>query len=51
MIRLVNNFSRDVCEDENYTILLNQLKPDECSRAPLQTRDLLQCPKRHQRIG
>ncbi|KAF8547298.1 fimbrin [Imleria badia] len=36
----VNNFSRDVSNGENYTILLNQLKPDECSRAPLQTRDL-----------
>ncbi|KAF8546033.1 Ca2+-binding actin-bundling protein [Imleria badia] len=38
--RRVNNFSRDVSDGENYTILLNQLKPDECSRAPLQTRDL-----------
>ncbi|KAI9568074.1 fimbrin [Boletus coccyginus] len=40
--RRVNNFSRDVSDGENYTILLNQLKPDECSRAPLQTRDLRQ---------
>ncbi|TFK28467.1 fimbrin [Coprinopsis marcescibilis] len=38
--RRVNNFSRDVSDGENYTILLNQLKPDECSRAPLQTKDL-----------
>ena len=38
----MNNFSRDVSDGENYTILLNQLKPDECSRAPLQTRDLRQ---------
>jgi plastin-1 len=38
----VNNFSRDVSDGENYTILLNQLKPDQCSRAPLQTRDLRQ---------
>ncbi|KAF9475414.1 Ca2+-binding actin-bundling protein [Pholiota conissans] len=38
--RRVNNFSRDVSDGENYTILLNQLKPDQCSRAPLQTRDL-----------
>ncbi|KAF8546199.1 Ca2+-binding actin-bundling protein [Imleria badia] len=38
--RRVNNFSRDVSDGENYTILLNQLKPDECSHAPLQTRDL-----------
>ncbi|KAN0078096.1 Calponin homology domain containing protein [Tylopilus felleus] len=41
--RRVNKFGRDVCNGENYTILLNQLKPDECSRAPLQTRDLRQC--------
>lgn len=40
--RRVNNFSRDVSDGENYTILLNQLKPEECSRAPLQTRDLRQ---------
>ena len=40
--RRVNNFSRDVSDGENYTILLNQLKPDECSRAPLQTRDVRQ---------
>ena len=38
----VNNFSRDVSDGANYTILLNQLKPDECSRAPLQTRDVRQ---------
>ncbi|EIM87692.1 uncharacterized protein STEHIDRAFT_55979 [Stereum hirsutum FP-91666 SS1] len=40
--RRVNNFSKDVKDGENYTVLLNQLKPDECSRAPLQTRDLHQ---------
>ncbi|OJD21263.1 hypothetical protein ACJ73_07398 [Blastomyces percursus] len=40
--RKVNNFSNDVKDGENYTILLNQLAPDICSRAPLQTRDLLQ---------
>ncbi|KAJ9494884.1 fimbrin [Exophiala xenobiotica] len=40
--RRVNNFSGDVKDGENYTVLLNQLKPDICSRAPLQTRDLLQ---------
>ncbi|KAF9525231.1 Ca2+-binding actin-bundling protein [Crepidotus variabilis] len=40
--RRVNNFSRDVSDGENYTILLNQLKPDQCSRAPLQTRDTRQ---------
>ncbi|KZP23446.1 Ca2+-binding actin-bundling protein [Athelia psychrophila] len=38
--RRVNNFSRDVSDAENYTVLLNQLKPDECSLAPLQTKDL-----------
>ena len=36
----VNNFSRDVSDGENYTVLLNQLKPEFCSRDPLQTRDL-----------
>lgn len=40
--RKVNNFSKDVCDGENYTVLLNQLKPDQCSRAPLQTHDLRQ---------
>lgn len=37
----VNNFSKDVADGENYTILLNQLKPETCSRAPLQERDVL----------
>ncbi|KAH0538469.1 Fimbrin, actin-bundling protein [Glutinoglossum americanum] len=40
--RRVANFSRDVQDGENYTILLNQLAPETCSRSPLQTRDLLQ---------
>jgi len=40
--RRVTNFSSDVKDGENYTILLNQLSPENCSRAPLQTRDLLQ---------
>ncbi|KAF8503137.1 Ca2+-binding actin-bundling protein [Gautieria morchelliformis] len=40
--RRVNNFSKDVNDGENYTVLLNQLKPEQCSRAPLQTRDLRQ---------
>lgn len=40
--RKVTNFSTDVKDGENYTILLNQLAPDQCSRAPLQTRDLHQ---------
>ena len=38
----VTNFSSDVKDGENYTVLLNQLAPELCSRAPLQTRDLLQ---------
>jgi plastin-1 len=38
----VSNFSKDVCDGENYTVLLNQLKPDECSRAPLQTSNVNQ---------
>ncbi|RCI05281.1 fimbrin, partial [Rhizopus stolonifer] len=37
----VHNFSKDVADGENYTILLNQLKPESCSRAPLQEHDLL----------
>ena len=40
--RRVNNFSGDVKDGENYTVLLNQLAPDVCSRSPLQTRDLHQ---------
>ncbi|CCM00796.1 uncharacterized protein FIBRA_02838 [Fibroporia radiculosa] len=40
--RRVNNFSRDVSDGENYTVLLNQLKPEQCSLSPLQTRDTRQ---------
>ncbi|KAJ5660268.1 hypothetical protein N7507_006719 [Penicillium longicatenatum] len=40
--RRVANFSTDVKDGENYTVLLNQLAPDVCSRSPLQTGDLLQ---------
>jgi len=36
----VNNFSSDVKDGENYTILLNQLAPDLCSKAPLRENDL-----------
>lgn len=36
----VANFSKDVSDGENYTVLLNQLKPETCSRSPLQERDL-----------
>ncbi|KAL7332065.1 fimbrin [Mucor circinelloides] len=39
--RRVSNFSKDVCDGENYTILLNQIKPDECSRAPLKEQDVM----------
>lgn len=38
----VTNFSKDVSDATNYTVLLNQLAPNECSRAPLQTRDVHQ---------
>jgi plastin-1 len=37
----VNNFSKDVSDGENYTVLLNQLAPEYCSRGPLNTHDLL----------
>ncbi|KAF8519407.1 calponin homology domain-containing protein [Hysterangium stoloniferum] len=37
--RRVNNFSKDVNDGENYTVLLNQLTPEQCSRTPLQPRD------------
>ena len=38
----VTNFSKDVSDATNYTVLLNQLAPDQCSRGPLQTRDVHQ---------
>ena len=38
----VSNFSSDVKDGENYTILLNQLAPESCSLDPLNIRDLLQ---------
>ncbi|KAI9890251.1 MAG: Fimbrin, actin-bundling protein [Vezdaea aestivalis] len=40
--RRVANFSSDVKDGENYTVLLNQLSPENCTRSPLQTQDLLQ---------
>ncbi|KAI1401414.1 calponin homology domain-containing protein [Hypoxylon fuscum] len=41
--RRVNNFSSDVKDGENYAVLQSQIGKDYgCSRAPLQTRDLLQ---------
>lgn len=38
----VTNFSTDVKDGENYTVLLNQLAPDLCSQGPLQVQDRLQ---------
>jgi plastin-1 len=38
----VANFSTDVKDGENYTVLLAQIAPEYCTRGPLQTRDLLQ---------
>lgn len=38
--RRVQNFSKDVHDGENYTVLLSQLAPSICSRSPLQTSDL-----------
>ncbi|PLW18781.1 hypothetical protein PCANC_08810 [Puccinia coronata f. sp. avenae] len=40
--RRVSNFSKDICDSENYTVLLNQLMPEQCSRAPLQQSNLEQ---------
>lgn len=40
--RRVSNFSKDVSDGENYTVLLNQLQPEYCDLKPLQTSDLLQ---------
>lgn len=39
--RRVSNFSKDVQDGENYTILLNQLVPEHCTLDPLNTKDLL----------
>lgn len=38
--RRVSNFSKDISDGENYTILLNQLRPDKCDLSPLQISDL-----------
>lgn len=40
--RRVANFSSDVKDGENYTVLLAQIAPEHCTRSPLQTRDLHQ---------
>lgn len=39
--RRVNNFSKDISDGENYTVLLNQLQPESCDLGPLKTSDLL----------
>ncbi|KAH3679293.1 hypothetical protein WICMUC_001117 [Wickerhamomyces mucosus] len=39
--RKVTNFSQDVKDGENYTVLLNQLDSSLCSLNPLKTNDLL----------
>ncbi|CAO1636784.1 unnamed protein product [Parajaminaea phylloscopi] len=38
----VSNFSKDVADGTNYTVLLSQLKPESCDRKPLQEADVLQ---------
>jgi plastin-1 len=38
--RKVNNFSKDISDSENYTILLNQLAPTQCSKDALKENDL-----------
>lgn len=37
----VKNFSSDVKDGENYTVLLNQLAPSQCSRSPLSEKNIL----------
>lgn len=39
--RAVKNFSGDLLDSENYTILLNQLDPSQCDRSALGEPDLL----------
>ncbi|KAJ2486348.1 fimbrin [Coemansia sp. RSA 2050] len=39
--RRVTNFSGDIKDSENYTVLLSQLVPGQCSRDPLRERDLM----------
>lgn len=38
--RRVTNFSKDISDGENYTVLLNQLQPDYCDLSPLNESDL-----------
>lgn len=40
--RRVTNFSKDISDGENYTVLLNQLQPEYCDLSALKTSDLLQ---------
>ncbi|KAI5300875.1 Fimbrin, actin-bundling protein [Ascosphaera atra] len=40
--RTVSNFSTDVKDGENYTILLNQLAPEVCPLTPLNSADLVE---------
>eukprot|EP00842_Homolaphlyctis_polyrhiza_P006965 jgi/Hompol1/858/HPOL_001344-RA len=40
--RKVNNFTSDIKDGENYTVLLHQLAPSTCSLAPMRTSDLFQ---------
>jgi len=37
--RRVGNFSGDIKDSENYTVLLNQIAPNSCSRGPLNEPD------------
>lgn len=39
--RRVSNFSKDISDGENYTVLLHQLQPEFCDLLPLNTSDLL----------
>lgn len=39
--RRVSNFSKDISDGENYTVLLNQLQPQHCDLGPLKTSNLL----------
>ncbi|CAI2177216.1 6386_t:CDS:10, partial [Funneliformis geosporum] len=48
--RRVKNFSKDVSDGANYTILLNQLKPELCSRDPLNEPDLLERAEKYQHV-
>jgi len=38
--RRINNFGKDISDSEAYTLLLNQLSPQQCDKTPLNTSDL-----------